>query len=110
MRKKYAFVRFLETGVTGQCAMLVSGDPAADPEAFIQWHNPGNVTVTAWFGVPESWANEAGPDTLNDAFEALVALDALGDTPAVSDLLATIFVAGCDAQDRFLEAARRLRG
>ncbi|PIX62492.1 hypothetical protein CO057_01665 [Candidatus Uhrbacteria bacterium CG_4_9_14_0_2_um_filter_41_50] len=98
---KYAFVRFNEiheephrvsTGV-----LLVSGVQAESPEAFVtEWQEGNGVTVKTldWCEVPENWDNVSSGGVVNDTLEAILALDALGETPVVSDLLATIFAEG----------------
>ena len=93
---KFVFVRFEEKGGgAGPYAMLVSDEAAESPEAFIQWHNAGvEVTIHNWFEVPENWGSVVDDELMNVVLEALVALDAIGAGPHVSDLLATIFEAG----------------
>jgi hypothetical protein len=112
---KYAFVRYLENhreefGV-GTCANLVSGVAAESPEAFIKWHGAGvPAKILCWFEVPESWENSVSSGNMNEAFEAILALDALSETPVVSDLLATIFDEGYRlAQKKERDLATALR-
>lgn len=96
---KYAFVRFVEDhgaehGGRITCVSLARGEAAESPKEFIAWHNAGcKVEVIYWFEVPEDWKNAVSDGSMNDAFEALLGLDALSDTPLVSDLLATLFEA-----------------
>ncbi len=96
---KYAFVGFEENhgekfGVS-TLANLVSGAMAESPEAFIKWHNAHvPVNILYWFEVPEEWQNAVAGGTVNNTFTAILALDALGDTPVISDLLASIFAEG----------------
>lgn len=96
---KYAIVRFLEDvgdDDVNICFLLVSGEEAESQETFIEWHNEGvlETVVLDWFEVPENWVNVVTHDSVNDVFEALLGLDALSDTPQVSDLFTTIFAAG----------------
>lgn len=98
---KYAFVRFVEHHGKGHggdmtCFNMASGEAAESHEAFINWFAPAvPVTVLNWFEVPESWENLVASGSMNDAFEALLGLDALNDDgPIVSDLLTTIFAEG----------------
>lgn len=96
---KYVFVRFLEIHEeprhTNTCTQLLSDEAAESPEAFIKQYDSGvTVEVLSWFEVPESWENLVADGTVNDTFEAIHGLDALGKTPVVSDLLATIFAEG----------------
>lgn len=111
---KYAFVRFTEDhgeSRSGVCVNLVSGEPAESPEAFIQWHAQGfRVNILDWFEVPECWDNAVAGGNVNDTLTAILALDALGETPVVSDLLATIFGVGYElAQKKERDLATALR-
>lgn len=96
----YSFVRFTEDhgaeyGGRITCVSLTRGEAAESPEKFIALHNAGcKVEVINWFEVPEDWKNAVSDGSMNDAFEALLGLDALSDTPLVSDLFATLFEAG----------------
>lgn len=97
---KHAFVCYVEhhraeDGGTQTCVMMARGEAAESHEAFISWHAAGvPVTIISWFEVPQDWKNAVSEGSISDAFEALLGLDALSDTPLVSDLLATIFAAG----------------
>lgn len=95
---KYVFVRFeeeLEDGVLVQMTIIVEGEAAVSPEHFIEWMDGGlPIKVLDWFEVPEVWKNLVADGWLNESFVALLGLDALGETPVVSDLLASIFETG----------------
>jgi hypothetical protein len=112
---KHVFVRFVEIHEEPRhintCANLLSGEAAESPEAFIKQYDSGvTVEVLSWFEVPQSWENIVGDGIVNDTLEAILALDALGKTPVVSDLLATIFEEGYELgqkKERHLATALR---
>ena len=111
---KRVFVRFKEVyddRVSGPSTIIASGDDAESHEAFINWHASGvQVEILNWFEVPEKWENLVAGGEVNATFEALLALDALGETPVVSDLLATIFEEGYRlAQKKERDLAATLR-
>lgn len=83
--------------------MLVSGEAAESREAFISWWSECSgvsVTVTGWFEVPAIWNNAVSEGHVHETLEAVLALDVLGETPVVSDLLATIFAAGFECGEQ----------
>jgi hypothetical protein len=94
---KIVFVRYtvVRDDQSSTCIQLLSGDEAESQEAALSYLNDGDpIVITDWFEVPKEWKNAVASDPISDAFEALIGLDALGQTPVVSDLLATIFEAG----------------
>jgi hypothetical protein len=97
---KHVFVRIEEGGNVEQrspSCLLLSGDSAKtfteNPDRFIQDYGNDARILESWV-VPADLENAAASDPLKHVFDALLALDTLGEFPAVSDLFATIFEAG----------------
>lgn len=104
---KCAFVRFVEErspedGGEVMSFALARGKHAESHEAFVEWHQARTpVRIIIWFEVPEKWQSIVdSEESMNDAFEALLGLDALSDSPVVSDLLVTVFAAGLECGER----------
>ncbi|MDQ5938500.1 MAG: hypothetical protein QG642_190 [Patescibacteria group bacterium] len=95
---KYVFVRFEEECEEGQftpSTLILRGQAANSPEDAIDFLDGGvPVRILDWYEVPEVWKNLVADGRLNESFVALLGLDALGETPVVSDLLASIFETG----------------
>lgn len=96
---KHIFVRIQE-GAEGEkktlSCILLSGNDAQrfhdDPANFLGDYN--NATVLNSWKVPGYLRNVTASDSVREAFDALLALNALSDFPQISDLFATIFEAG----------------
>lgn len=93
---KHVFVRIEEGKDKVFSCLLLSGERAqeflANPATFFKGLDAPKI-LDCWV-VPEELENVNTNDPIGDAFNALLALDALSDFPAVSDLYATIFEAG----------------
>lgn len=94
---KHVFVRLQEEGIETNTCLLLSGDRAEefinDQEGFVEDFSPDATLLDSW-EVPEELKDIVVGNEVSDAFEALLELNLLNDTPIVSDIFATIFEAG----------------
>lgn len=92
----HVFVRIEEGEDRVFSCLLLSGERAqeflASPDTFFKGCDRTEI-LDSWV-VPKDLENIATSNPIHDAFDALLALDALSDYPVVSDLYATIFEAG----------------
>lgn len=91
------FVRYREQALDLTTCILLHGDRAKqcldDPQKYVQQEFDGGVLVDFW-EVPTYLENATASGDIGQVFDALIALDVIAATPAVSDLLATVFEAG----------------
>lgn len=97
---KMVLVQFHEKGNSLRTlTQLLVGKDADSKEAFVELRAKLGVEVVVhdWWEIPADMRNAAGGEgDVRQALEALIALDALAETPVVSDLIATIFHAGIE--------------
>lgn len=96
---KHVFIRIEEDSEGEDKApscLLLNGDRAQEfienPTKFLKEYN--NAKLLDSFVVPENFKNATTTGSMDEPFNALLALNDLSDFPVVSDLFATIFEAG----------------
>lgn len=95
----YVFIRIKEgSSEEAECLTceLLSGDRASEfienPTKFLKGEN--NAMLLDHWIVPAVLANATASGDIYEEFEALLALNAITDSPVISDLFATIFESG----------------